>query len=1122
MRCRSGLFVFSSVLIFVFSCFAQTQEHHSTQNLILEKFSWLPLGFEQNVGQAEKDARFVCHAPGYTISFLHGELSLALAGKGNQQKPEVVRVSLIGSNENVEPQGIDTLPGLIHYYVGNDPTKWTPDVPQFRQVRYHNIYPGVDLIFYGNHRQLEFDFDVAPGADVSAIKLKVAGATLHKHGWDLDLVTPSGNMAVLKQPELFQGEGPSRLRISGRYSVNKANEMTFLVGPYDHRQPLVIDPALHPALIYSTFMSLSNSVNPFALAVDGNGAAYLAGQSVSSDGTHFSAFVAKFDFSSSSVLYQTFLGGAQPTSLEPSDVAAAVYSIAVDGQGNAYTAGMTHESDFPTTAGAYSTTSLCATGAKGVGCIEPFAAKFDSGGKLVFSTFLVKSSALDTTGPVPSAIAVDSNGAVYLTGTTVTQGLTVAGLTPTAGAFQTARKNDSSAFIVKLHPDGSTLDYATYLGGSKGETPGGIAVDSNGIAYVDGGTSSLDFPITAGQTANSATSAFFTKLAADGSGLVFSTTLAGPDGQAEGTSIAIDSSNAAYITGMTTTSFAPPQFGEFSQPAFAAKFDPSGNLIYSKLLGTEMNYGLSLNFATPPSSFIAPDSTGAAYIASGFGGFDNSSMVFSKLDSAGTILYTLPVGPIFAVGGGNSGNNFGGAAIDSSQNLYVAGFSGVHEDPVSITDAVPNLGTTIGAFQTMPPSGFQSGPFLQKYVPSLGSPVAIPNPRLVTFSTILQKGVTSTPRTIVLSNLGDSDLTFNGSSIGGANATDFAILGTNNTCGTTVTAGMSCSFLVTFTPTVSGGTRNAVVNLNFGGGLASQTVALTGQAGFPVFQASPSPFDFGSVVVGNNSGIQPLKITNTGTGPLHFLVTPPAFIGTNAGDFGICVLAAGHCGAPLIFPASVAPGTSITLPMLFTPSGTGTRTAQMVFQTDAPDSPETVQLTGNGLPQGNGGFSIGAASGGNTSSTITAGQTATYSLAVSGSSGLNVAMSCSGAPAAAACGANPNSFTLLTTGQNVTVSVSTTSRSSAALLKGWPGTGGAIAAFIGLVIVSAQKRYRRPYLIATGMLVLAALVSCGGGGGSGGGGGGGSSGTPAGTYTIVVTGTANGASNNLSLTLTVN
>ena len=265
--------------------------------VVSQKFASLPLGFEQNVGQVDGEPRFVSRGFGYSAYFSRGEALLTFDASVPGKTPaETVRMVLVGADTTVEPQGIDVLPGVSHYYIGNDPRHWRTGVRQFREVRYHNVYPGIDLVFYGNHHQMEFDFDIAPGADVSAVKLRVEGANLRKQGPNLELITPLGNQAVLKRPEFYQGEGTSRHIVSGGYHVRRTNEIAFTVGSYNHKKSLVVD----PALIYSTLVQLSNAIQPFAVAVDKNGSAYLTGQATP-DSAHFSAFVLKFDPSGSSM-----------------------------------------------------------------------------------------------------------------------------------------------------------------------------------------------------------------------------------------------------------------------------------------------------------------------------------------------------------------------------------------------------------------------------------------------------------------------------------------------------------------------------------------------------------------------------------------------------------------------------------------------------------------------------------------------------------------------------------------------------------------------------------------------------------------------------------------------------
>src|SRR3984893_6112548 len=305
MRLRPYLCAVALVLFPATISFAQVANQFSNRQVVLQNLGSLPLGFEQNVGEVNKSIGFVCHAAGYSVSLSRGELLVVFADQGaGKQGAETLRISLAGADKKVEPQGIDVLPGVTHYYIGNDPAQWRTNVKQFRQVRYHNVYPGVDLVFYGNHRQLEFDFDLAPGADASSIRLNFDGATVQQHEQDLELVTPSGNIAVLKKPVLYQGEGRERKTIYGGYLVRKPDQVAFSVGRYDKLQPLVID----PALIYSTFVQINSQTGgadvPFAIAVDSSGAAYVTGlTSVGGPNGGSSAFVIKLNPAGSALVY---------------------------------------------------------------------------------------------------------------------------------------------------------------------------------------------------------------------------------------------------------------------------------------------------------------------------------------------------------------------------------------------------------------------------------------------------------------------------------------------------------------------------------------------------------------------------------------------------------------------------------------------------------------------------------------------------------------------------------------------------------------------------------------------------------------------------------------------------
>src|SRR5258708_3392310 len=450
MKLRHWLYGFVLVVSYLLSAWGQSAQPPFNRQNMVQAFGALPLGFEENQGQTDRNARFVSRTAGYSVYLSEGELRVVFSPRNKKQiTGETIRIALVRAEKNVEPQGSDLLPGVTNYYLGNDPAKWRTNVRQYRQIRYSSVYPGVDLVFYGNHRQLEFDFDVAPGGNVSEIGLRIEGAKVKQHKGNLELTTPSGNVAVVKKPELYQGEGTDRHQISGGYKVRSLNEVAFTVGRYDKRQTLVID----PALIYSTLADLDIGTDgPSAVAVDSTGAAYILGQLFTTIGPNAKMFVAKFNPSGSALVYESYVGSIPGSSV--STLHSNGEEIVADANGNVYVTGRSNDPNFPTTSGTFNPTHACA----GTACEDPFAFKLDASGKLAYSTFLVRplSQSLDTAAPFLSSIAVDSTGALYATGTvviTLFNGLPtqVPGLTTTAGAFQTKRNNGSSAFVFKLH-----------------------------------------------------------------------------------------------------------------------------------------------------------------------------------------------------------------------------------------------------------------------------------------------------------------------------------------------------------------------------------------------------------------------------------------------------------------------------------------------------------------------------------------------------------------------------------------------------------------------------------------------------------------------------------------------
>ena len=239
----------------------------------------LPLAFEPNEGQVAGSVQFVARGPGYQLALSGSDASLSLQQSGASTFDRVA-MSLVGGQVPTATQGVDPLPGKVNYFLGPDPTSWRTDIPTYSKVQLDNVYPGVNLVYYGNQGQLEYDFVVAPGADPRSIAVHydgIAGASLDADG-NLVLSTSGGNV-VMHRPVLYQEIGGAHRDVQGSFDLRGPNEVSFQVGTYDHAQPLIID----PILVYSTYFGGSGDDQAFAVAVDDQGAAYFTGSTLSLD-----------------------------------------------------------------------------------------------------------------------------------------------------------------------------------------------------------------------------------------------------------------------------------------------------------------------------------------------------------------------------------------------------------------------------------------------------------------------------------------------------------------------------------------------------------------------------------------------------------------------------------------------------------------------------------------------------------------------------------------------------------------------------------------------------------------------------------------------------------------------
>jgi hypothetical protein len=529
-----------------------------TQAHVIPSYVAAPLSFEANQGQTDPSVQFLARGSGYSLFLTPGEVVLNLERQQSASQAEgsapfdTLRMKLVGANARATVTGADPQPGVVSYFIGNDPAKWHAGIRTYGRVSYAQVYPGVDLVFYGNQRQLEYDFVVAPGADPGQIAWQIDGARPALDAEGNLVLTSANGPAGFKKPILYQLDGGKRIAVDGAFEV-AGDRIGFRLGRYDHSRPLVID----PVLTYASYLGGSStdwiSPNPasggwglaLGLAVDAEGSVYVTGETWSSDfpvknpyqsspyGTkqtrYPTAFVTKFSPDGSSLVYSTYLGGSQSNDYDLGT------GIAVDSNGDAYVTGTTYSSDFPVTAGAYQT--MCAPQpvvtssgvVPGTACgIESSASAFvtrlnSNGTALVYSTFL---GGTDTSNG--DAIALDAAGRAYVSG--IEEGYcryadsgNLTGLysyscfPTTTGAILSAidmeqGSSAGNAFISVFDPTGADLLYSTIFGDmtqdcwntsttcypSTTTNAYGIAVDASGYFYLVGNTNTMSLPTTKG------------------------------------------------------------------------------------------------------------------------------------------------------------------------------------------------------------------------------------------------------------------------------------------------------------------------------------------------------------------------------------------------------------------------------------------------------------------------------------------------------------------------------------------------------------------------------------------------------------------------------------------------
>jgi hypothetical protein len=671
----------------------------------------LPLVLEPNLGQFNKEVKWLARGKGYTLFLTEHDATMVLReGDGSSS---VVRMQLPGSKPWRNSQGEEPSGGVSNYIGGNDPAKWQTAIPHYRRVRHAGVYKGVDIVFYGNGGELEYDLIVEPRADPKQIRLAYDGVKsleLESPSGTLVLTTHSGARLRQERPRVYQEIDAQKVEVAGVYQILDRQQIGIQLAFYDVNRPLVID----PVLAYSTYLGGNGSDYGMSIAVDAQGQAYVTGTTQSTDFPAKSAyqsglrgssdvFVAKLNASGNDLVYSTFLGGAQSEEGR---------GIAVDPSGNAYVAGYTNSSNFPV---------MVASQPSFGGDTDAYVAKLDPNGALKYSTYL-GGTGYDSAW----AIAVDSTGTSWVTGRSNSVNFP-------ATVGQNQLKGATDAFVVKLNSSG-TRAWGTFIGGCKDDFGAGIAV-LDGQAYVTGLTYSGDiakkpFPYakaapcdcTLPSTCNA--DAFVTKLSSNGASLDYFTYLGGT--QDDGAyAIAVDGAGAAFITGYTNSPEFPlvkaNQTLKQGRDAFVTRLAADGKSIeFSTLLGGNLDdYGQG----------IAVDSSGTYVVGRTAGQFPVKKQIQANQKIGDAFVTKLLWNPAPGVLSYDYSTYLGGIGDDAAfgiavggGNAYVTGYtsstnfptkSPIHGDRPGMDAFVAKIGSSSGTVVPVP-----KGANLQSFINS--------------------------------------------------------------------------------------------------------------------------------------------------------------------------------------------------------------------------------------------------------------------------------------------------------------------------------------------------------------------------------------------------------------------
>ncbi len=555
MLAAAGVVFYFSAIVNANAAKASGQGPAARQALSTRAVS-LPMFFEPNQGQTDPRVKFLARGAGYGLFLTADEAVLQLHRAGSIQHfspssqlsalssqratSSVIRMRLDGANSSARVSGTSPLPGKSNYFIGNDPSKWRHDIPQFARVEYQAVYPGVDLVYYGDQGQLEYDFRVAPAADPNQIALSFQGASAHIDSGDLVLSTDNGDVRF-HAPRVYQSDGNNQRTIAGSFRQIADNKIGFTVGAYDHNRELVID----PVLTYSTYLGGENTESFVHVAIGPDNNIYLVGSTNSANfipasypstdtppyqpclgepgvaagscttSTATNIFIAVINPSlqppnyvnTQQLIYATYLGGSG------TDLAAGVaVHTALDQLTtgfDVFVAGSTTSTDFPTDGAEVPFQSAQQVqpqpGTHGHGFLARL--NLGTGGTttstLRYSTYLAGTNDAGNATDIVTGLAIDAAGNAYVTGDTTSTNPVSAGFPANPNGYQLQSNSPGNpqffaSEINTTYSGSASMIYSTYFGGSNPAQAtangGGIAVDStssNVNMYITGETNML-------------------------------------------------------------------------------------------------------------------------------------------------------------------------------------------------------------------------------------------------------------------------------------------------------------------------------------------------------------------------------------------------------------------------------------------------------------------------------------------------------------------------------------------------------------------------------------------------------------------------------------------------------